>query len=55
MMIDDLLGCESNVFGNLPKENRRNITPGMKRYRRAPAIWMPELSVRTSLSHFDES
>lgn len=49
--IDEFLGGEPNVAGNLPQQNWRNVTALVKRNRRAAAVRVTELLVRPFLPH----
>jgi hypothetical protein len=44
--IDEFLGRDLDVAGNLPQQDRGNVTTLVKRNRRAAAVRMPELLVR---------
>jgi hypothetical protein len=45
----------ANIGGDFPEQSRGNVSAFMKRNRGAATISMPELLVRTSLSHLDET
>ena len=52
---DEVDGGEADVFGDLPNEPRRNVTPAVIRNRRAAPIGMAKLFVRAALANLDES
>lgn len=54
-MSEKLLSGESDVFGDLPKQNGRNVAALVKRDSRAAAIGMAILAVRTALSHLEKT
>jgi len=52
---DELLGGYSNVTSNFSQQNWRNVLAVMKGNRRAAAIRMAKLFVRTTLPHLNEA
>ena len=50
-----LLDGQSNVFCNLPQENRREIAPFMNRHRGGSAISVTILNMRAALPNFDKT
>jgi hypothetical protein len=48
---DEVLYSHPNVFGNLPQEERRYISPAVVGHRGLAPIAMPELAVRTFLTN----
>src|SRR5580704_19320087 len=54
-MADKFLCSHSDVFGYLPQKHRRNVATRVKWDRRSATVSMPELAMRTALSHFDEA
>ncbi len=54
-MSEELLNGESNVFGDLPEQNRRDVATFVKWDSSAATIRMTILAVRTALPYFDKS
>ena len=54
-MSQHLFYCYSDVFGNLTKQHRRDVSRAMKGNSGATTIRMAILFVRTSLTNFGES
>jgi hypothetical protein len=52
---EELISRESNIPGDLPKQNGRNVAALVKRHSRAAAIGMAILAVRTALSHLEKT
>ena len=50
--MDKVFHSESNVFTNLPKQDRGNIPARVEWNRCAASIGMPKLLVRTALTNF---
>jgi hypothetical protein len=53
--IDEFLGRDLDVAGNLPQQDRGNVTALMKRNRRAAAVRVTELLVRPFLSNLSKA
>ena len=49
-----LVHREADVSGDLAKQDRRDVAPGVEGNRRCAAIGVTELLVRTALAYFDE-
>jgi hypothetical protein len=54
-MLHEFFGRESNVFDDLPQQQRRNVTTAMKWDPRAASIGVRILFMRATLSDFDKS
>jgi hypothetical protein len=54
-VLDELGNREADVFGDLPKQNRRDVSTLVKRHGRAMAGAVSILLVRTALSDFGEA
>ena len=51
-VLQKILHGHADVFGNLPQQDGRKITPRVERDSGATAIRMPELLMRTALTNF---
>lgn len=54
-MLQKLVDHQANVFGDLPQQDWRDISSWMDGHGRAPAVLMPELLVRPTLTNLDET
>ena len=54
-MLQELIHRQPDVFRDLTKKQRGNVTTGVKRHRCAPAIGMAVLAVRTTSANLRET
>ena len=54
-MLEHLGHRETDVFGDLPEKNRRNVAAGVERNRCTATRAITKLFVRTTLPHFGKS
>ncbi len=54
-MLEQFIKCEANVFGDLTKQDRRNVAALMKWHRGAATGSVAVLLVRTALAHLGEA
>jgi len=53
--VEKLVDGQVDVFGDLPKQDRRNVSTLVKRNSGTPPIRMSELLMRTLLANFCEA
>ena len=54
-MLEQFIKREANVFGDLPQQDRCDVSPLMKWHRGAAASSIAKLLVRTALAHLGET